>query len=293
MHPFALKRLHIASVHAPTFHLSEPLVWVGAFRDFRKASALPALAFRTPGDTRSLYPSSPICRAGLSSRLMKILFGVIGAVLGFVAAVLLLELGGFGNRADPIMSGLIALFVVGPIGAIAGAVLGTKLAMSLSRDQDAAAAGGLAKNSLKALGVVVGLVAISGTLYYVYAVWTATPWLNPNAPTPVLQFEIRLAPGAVLPATKDIRFDLETNLNSMPGEVHPARFRRDGERAVIAGEVELAFRTPYRQLEVKIAGRPDRTYPIGLTAKAPHTPELGRWEAQPDGSEIRYRAKWH
>ena len=112
---------------------------------------------------------------------MKILFGVIGAVLGFVAALAMLELGGFGNKADPIMSGLIALFVFGPIGAVAGAVLGTKLAMSLRRDQDAAAAGGLAKNSLKALGVVVGLVAISGTLYYAYAVWTATPWLNPNA----------------------------------------------------------------------------------------------------------------
>jgi hypothetical protein len=72
---------------------------------------------------------------------MKILLGVIGAVLGFVAALVLLELGGFGNKADPIMSGLIALFVVGPIGAIAGAVLGTKLAMKLRREQDATAAG--------------------------------------------------------------------------------------------------------------------------------------------------------
>jgi hypothetical protein len=224
---------------------------------------------------------------------MKILLGIIGAVLGFIAALAICELGGFGNKADPIMSGLIALFVFGPIGAAAGAVLGTKLAMNLRREQGATAGGGLAKNSLKALGVVVGLVAISGTLYYAYAVWTATPWLNPNAATPVLQFEIRLAPGVALPATKDIRFDLETNLNSMPGEAHPARFRRDGDRAVIAGEVELAFRTPHRQLEVKIAGRPDRTYPLGLTAKAPHTAELGSWEAHPDGSEIRYRAKWH
>jgi hypothetical protein len=26
--------------------------------------------------------------------------------------------------------------------------------------------------------------------------------------------------------------------------------------------------------------------------KAPHTAALGRWDPHPDGSEIRYRAKW-
>jgi gas vesicle protein len=31
--------------------------------------------------------------------------GVVGAVVGFVATLLILELVGFGNRADPIMSG--------------------------------------------------------------------------------------------------------------------------------------------------------------------------------------------
>jgi hypothetical protein len=61
---------------------------------------------------------------------------------------------------------------------------------------------------------------------------------------------------------------------------------------VIAGDVELAFRTAHRQLEVKINGQPDRLYPIGLPSKAPHTSELGPWQSAADGSEIRYRAKW-
>ena len=78
----------------------------------------------------------------------------------------------------------------------------------------------------------------------------------------------------------------------MPGETRAERFRRDGEREVIAGEVELAFRARERQLEMKIAGRPDRVYQIRLTDKAPHTADFGRWETHPGGSEIRYGAKW-
>ena len=40
----------------------------------------------------------------------------------------------------------------------------------------------------------------------------------------------------------------------MPGELQPGQFRSDGERPVIAGYVELAFRTAYRQLEIRIKG---------------------------------------
>jgi hypothetical protein len=78
----------------------------------------------------------------------------------------------------------------------------------------------------------------------------------------------------------------------MPGEPKFERFRREGDRPVFAGEVELAFRTAYRQLEVKIRSQPDRVYRIGLTGKAPHAFEFGPWQPHAEGSEIRYRAKW-
>jgi len=65
-----------------------------------------------------------------------------------------------------------------------------------------------------------------------------------------------------------------------------------GDRPVIAGDVELAFRTAHRQLEIKINSQPDRLYRIALSAKAPHASELGPWQPNIDGSEIRYRAKW-
>ena len=220
---------------------------------------------------------------------LPILGGVTGAVAGFVATLLLLEFAGFGNPADPILSGLLALLVFAPAGAIAGLVIGAALGMRWRGRKDG---GGLAANSFKAFGVVVVLCAAAGAVYYWYALATATPWLNPNAANPLLQFEVRLPAGAALPANaRDLAIELQTDQNRMPGEPRFDRFRRDGDRAVIAGDVELAFRTAYRQLEVKIKGQPDRVFGIGLTDKAPHAPELGPWQPHVDGSEIRYRAK--
>ncbi len=216
--------------------------------------------------------------------------GLVGAVIGFIATLLLLELVGFGNRADPIASGMLALLVFAPAGAIAGLVLGTGFPMRMRR---AGNGGSLARNSLKAFGTLIVLCAAAGTAYYVYAVTTATPWLNPNAPNPTLEFEVRLPAGTALPSSeKDVAIELQTDINTMPGEAKSERFRRDGDRPVIAGQVDLAFRTAYRQVELKIKGQPDRLYRIGLTGKAPHPSEPGPWEPQTDGSEIRYRAKW-
>jgi hypothetical protein len=227
---------------------------------------------------------------GYVKNSLQVAGGIVGAVVGFVATLLILELAGFGNRADPIKSGILALLVLAPLGAIAGLVLGTTLVTRLRGGENT---GTLLRNSLKALVVVVALCVAAGTAYYVYAVTTATPWLNPNAATPLLVFEVRLPAGAALPnSARDIAIELQTDINRMPGEPRFNRFRSDGDRPVIAGDVELAFRTAHRQLEVKINGQPDRLYPIGLSAKAPHASGLGPWQPNIDGSEIRYRAKW-
>jgi hypothetical protein len=220
---------------------------------------------------------------------LQVAGGVVGAVTGFVATLLLLELVGFGNRADPILSGMLALLVFAPCGAIAGLVLGTTLAKRLRGDDS----DGLLHNSLKAFATLLALCGAAGTFYYVYAITTATPWLNPNAPNPLLVFEVRLPKGTALPASVgDIAAELQTDLNTMPGVIRPDLFRRDDDRPVIAGHVELAFRTAQRQLEIKIKGQPDRLYLIGLSAKAPHSREFGPWQPNRDGSEIRYRARW-
>jgi len=220
----------------------------------------------------------------------RIAIGVVAAVAGYVATFVLLSLVDFGNRADPITSGLLGLFVYSPIGAIAGAVLVNWLMGRAGRD---AGDSSVARNSLKSLGVVVLLCVAGIGIYIAYAYATATPWLNRNGANPLLVFEIRFPAGIAVPTSaQGITIELQTDLNRMPGEVTPAAFHRDGDQPVIAGEVELAFRTSHRQLAVDVQGQPNRTYPIDLSARAPHTPEFGTWRRLGDGSEIRYRAKW-
>jgi hypothetical protein len=221
---------------------------------------------------------------------LQVAGGIVGAVIGFVATLLLLELVGFGNQADPITTGMLALLLFAPCGAVGGLVLGAAAARRLRAGENG---DGLLHSSLKASAILIALCAAAGTFYYVYAVTTATPWLNPNAPNPLLVFEVRLPAGAALPSlASDIAAELQTDLNTMPAEIRPDQFRRDDDRPVIAGHVELAFRTAHRQLEIKIKGQPARLYLIGLSAKAPHSREFGPWQANRDGSEIRYRARW-
>src|SRR5688572_22467034 len=71
---------------------------------------------------------------------MNIFAGIIGAVVGFVAGIFMMEVLGFENRHDPIMSGMLALFVFGPAGAIGSVYLFIWLAMRI-RGQAAGAVG--------------------------------------------------------------------------------------------------------------------------------------------------------
>ena len=127
-----------------------------------------------------------------------------------------------------------------------------------------------------------------------YAYTTATPWLNPNGSNSPARVRGSLSGrrnGADVTARHHHR--IADRPQHHAGRVGPAGFHRDGDQPVIAGEVELAFRTSHRQLAVNIQGQPEpRSIRSDLTAWAPHTPEFGTWRRLADGSEIRYRAKW-
>jgi hypothetical protein len=253
---------------------------------------------------------------------MNVFLGIIGAVVGFTAGIFLMEVLGFDNRHDPIMSGLLALFVFGPAGAIGGVYLFIRLAMRV-RGQTAAVASatgqpatteaqaggaaampaadtpkppGVARTGLKAIGIVLALVVVVGGGFAWYEYSTATPWLRPGGVS--MQFEIRLAEGVGIPASpQDLSVLLSAdvpnvNFLPLPAKLYRDHFRRDGGRDVIVGEVDLAFRTVHRQIDLTIKGRPERTYRISLPGNAPHSRELGPWQKHPDGSEIRYRARW-
>ncbi len=92
----------------------------------------------------------------------RIAAGAAGAVAGYVAIFLVFSLLDFGNRADPITSGLLGLFVYSPIGAIAGAVLASWLVTRPGRD---AGNGSVARTSLKSLGIVALFCVTAAATY--------------------------------------------------------------------------------------------------------------------------------
>lgn len=246
---------------------------------------------------------------------LSIFLGIVGAVLGFVGGMALAPY----NRMDPIASGMIALFVFGPMGAVAGAFLGVTLGRrgrgaeavaatesageeavadtpaASSPPGEASAPGNPARSFGNVLFVVVAIAGAVGVFIYLNHKPPEDFSLNPGGPNPVLQFEVRLPAGAPMPAEKDIRASLHSpphDQRDMWTTMKPELFRRDGERVVLVGEAEIAHRTAIRQIQMEIANNKfDEVFYLTLPATPPHTNELGAWQPRRD-SEIRYRAKW-
>jgi hypothetical protein len=133
------------------------------------------------------------------------------------------------------------------------------------------------------------------------------PILNPGGAPPRLLFEVRLPPG-VSPPVSDVKVDLHTEKNRMPGQLSRQEARDDGRRMVLAGSVELYYRSSWRLLEVKVPGQADRLFQLPLSASPRHAKAFGAWRradfvAEPGGAqprkagaseafEIRYRVAW-
>lgn len=66
--------------------------------------------------------------------------------------IMLPGLVGFGSRTDPIMSGILAMLVVAPVGAVASLVLAIKLTMRPNIDSNLPS---LARNSMKSIGITL------------------------------------------------------------------------------------------------------------------------------------------
>jgi hypothetical protein len=130
--------------------------------------------------------------------------------------------------------------------------------------------------------------------------------LNRNAAKPQALFEIHLPPGTTLPEDRrGIEVELNTDQHGASAFFHK-EWRNDGNRPVISGGVELAYRTTERILVLKIKGEPDRLFALKLSGKPGHSDDFGPWQpidfvtegaGQPrkatpaDQYEIRYRAR--
>ena len=154
-------------------------------------------------------------------------------------------------------------------------------------------------------GLTLGTV-VAGAAAVIALVLLFDETLNRNAAKPQALFEIRLPPGSKLADDRrGIEVELNTDRNGASAFLHE-EWRHDGNRPVISGGVELAFRTTQRILVLKIKGEPDRLFRLELSGKPVHSDEFGAWqpvdfvadgpiEPRPataaDQFDIRYRSR--
>ena len=235
--------------------------------------------------------------------LLSLLAGIVGAAIGWIgAAALTMALGGlFGVSDFEGGRGMLAIWGIGPLGGLAGLVAGIVLVL---RRRGGFSLGAIA---WRLPFVIAGIVAlVSFGLWWVYE---TRPVLNTSGPAPQLAFEVRLPPGLAPPADlAAVKAELHTEKNKMPGLVSRDGPLTDGGRTVLAGSVELYYRSGWRLLEIRMPGQLDRIFKLNLPSsprrstgmtgrqKADFVAEPGLSQprkAGPDEAfEIRYRVLW-
>ena len=231
--------------------------------------------------------------------LLALLVALVGAALGFAlgatAAGLLAPV--FGITSFEGAAGYFSVFIGGPIGALAGLVLGALLVLRRAGQRSAGAmAGGV-------VFVLVGAIGLAAA--GLGAFWLMRPLTNANGPPPQLVFEIRLPPGAAPPTARDA-VELQTSENRMPAILVAAH--RDDGRDVLAGSVEIYYRTWRRTVVLRMPDKTDVLFDLSLGLTPDRTRTFTAWRradyiARPgddqarrttpaDVYEIRYRVEW-
>jgi hypothetical protein len=193
---------------------------------------------------------------------------------------------------------MVAFFTFGPIGAIAGLILGVWLAVrKRTGNWSFAPVAGYST-------FIVLLCAGIGAVYIGYLYLTDDVLVH-NGPSPILRFEIRLPPAATLPSDLDsVKVDLETDKNTMPGTLDDEIKTKDG-RKFLSGGVEVYFRTSKRFLVLHLPDQPDRLFELKLASNPKASAKYGEWQpldyidddrngqwrraTGDEGYEVRYR----
>jgi hypothetical protein len=231
--------------------------------------------------------------------------GVLSAVIGFVIAAFGAMVYAYLTRMPNFegAAGMLAVFGIGPIGGLAGLLLGIWLVLRRQTPRPRA----LALVS-RGLAVIVGIVTpIAGVIWLIYA---NDDVLNRNGAAPQLTFELRLPPGTAPPNNlKSIEVELHTDKNRMPGLLFDRSTHQEGDRHVVGGQVELYFRTAQRLLVIRRKGEADRLFRVRLPAKPGHAKTMTPWQRidfvagpgpddqphpPPSGEDydVRYRVIW-
>ena len=240
--------------------------------------------------------------------LLAALAGLAGAAAGwFIAAALGNAIAGaMGVTNFEGARAMVAVWLIGPIGAITGLCAGLWLALryvgGFTSFGDIAWRGG---------AVTLVLIAIAAAAV-VFRLHTLPMLGGGRGLPPQLIFEIRVPAALVLPPEKhQLKIELHTDRNSADALLTgpwPPTAGSDAETRVIAGLVDLYFRTSRRMIVMKLADGRSMLFAPKLRANPAASPAFGEWQAldwvdEPGAKEprrpragealaIRYRVRW-
>ena len=233
--------------------------------------------------------------------VLAVIAGVVGAVGGWAvtAAVAVWVAGLFGMSDFEGGRGMVAAFVVGPVGGLIGMILLAWLV--LRRAKGPMPFGATLARLTGVLAAIAALVAV-GIALRMYSLDTYT-----NVSAPQLEFEIRIPAALPAPDPSTLRVEVDTDKNVGDAQLAAHWVPAEGDHQVISGSVPLAFKTASRLLVVKVPGQPTRLFMLSLSRDPRSTATLGNWdrpnhiyvegEEQPraapadDPVEMRYRVR--
>lgn len=195
--------------------------------------------------------------------------GLLGLAIGGVgaAAASVIVMGWFGVSDFEGQRGMTAVFAFGPLGGLAGLVIGIWLGLRVGRRPAADGATAPRHGLRNAAIAVAGIIAVAALVLWVQ--YVSTPQrLEYDGAGASLAFELRApAPLAASLDPKAIEISLDTDLNRMPGEWSDEPLRAEGEWVSLGGEVELYYRTATRLLVFRLPEGRDLIFKPALSAK--------------------------
>jgi MFS family permease len=210
---------------------------------------------------------------GAMRTVVRLLGGLVGAGAGFAAGALAsyLIMGWLGVSDFEGQRATTAAILFGPIGGLIGIVLGSMLALRLTSGNSRAGAAVL----WSGLSLVV-LIAVGGAGLGLAWLGSDRP-LGNNGAAPRLLFEVRIPDDMnIADNGRGVRVTLDTDRNQMPAEMTGVTDHAD-EWLVLAGEVELYYRTAQRLLVVDLGSGKQHIFDLGLPASPSQTEAWGPW----------------
>lgn len=210
-----------------------------------------------------------------------ILFGIGAGIIGLALGLLLGIAIGAGLAAALNVSareGAAGYFAVGI--ALIVAVLVTPASILFT----------LYRRGVRRIWLLIGLIVVCISMAGIGAggfglCYMAQPHiLNPNAATPLLEFEVKPPDGQSVQLLAEVEPELNTDRNTMPGYWHDDAPENPGVRA---GYVEVYFRTSRRIFVLKFPGNEDRIFNL----KLPANPLKEKYRAWSDWQKPDYIAK--